>query len=63
MGSYARARGIDDAVKLAAARAIAMMVPPEDLGPERILPSALDRRVVRAVARAVAEQAAGHGGS
>ena len=49
-----RARGIDEAMKLAAARAIASVIPETDLGPEYIVPSVFNRRVAPAVADAVA---------
>ena len=38
-----RARGIDEAMKLAAARAIASVIPESDLGPEYIVPSVFNR--------------------
>jgi malate dehydrogenase (oxaloacetate-decarboxylating) len=49
-----RAGQIDEEMKLAAARAIAGAVPEHQLGPGCIVPSALDRSVAPAVARAVA---------
>nr|PZN71503.1 MAG: NAD-dependent malic enzyme [Bacillota bacterium] len=52
-----RARRINDAMKLAAARAIASVVSDEELHAEYIIPSVFNRRVVEAVAAAV-EQAA-----
>jgi malate dehydrogenase (oxaloacetate-decarboxylating) len=52
---------INRAMKLAAARAIAGCVPPEELAAGRIVPPALDRRVPAVVAAAVAE-AAGRSG-
>ena len=52
-----RARGIDEAMKLAAARAIAGVIPESDLGPEYIVPSVFNRAVAPAVADAVAEAA------
>ncbi len=51
----ARAPRITDAMKAAAAEAIARSIPEPD--PERILPSALDEEVPRRVARAVTEAA------
>src|SRR4051794_17466058 len=52
-----RARGIDEAMKLAAARAIASAIPQSDLGPEYIIPSVFNRAVAPAVADAVAKAA------
>ena len=52
-----RASQINEEMKLAAAYAIASMVPEEELGPENIIPKAFDRRVGPAVAKAVAEAA------
>jgi malate dehydrogenase (oxaloacetate-decarboxylating) len=52
-----RARGIDEAMKLAAARAIAGVIPVSDLGPEYIVPSVFNRAVAPAVADAVAQAA------
>ena len=52
-----RARGIDEAMKLAAARAIAGAIPESDLGPEYIIPSVFNRAVAPAVADAVAKAA------
>src|SRR4051795_6087718 len=52
-----RARGIDEAMKLAAARAIAAVIPDSDLGPEYIVPSVFNRNVAPAVADAVAAAA------
>jgi malate dehydrogenase (oxaloacetate-decarboxylating) len=52
-----RARGIDEAMKLAAARAIASVIPESDLGPEYIVPSVFNRSVAPAVADAVAAAA------
>ena len=52
-----RARGIDEAMKLAAARAIAAVIPESDLGPEYIVPSVFNRAVAPAVADAVAKAA------
>jgi malate dehydrogenase (oxaloacetate-decarboxylating) len=48
---------INDAMKVAAARAIAAMVRPEALSEECIVPSVFDRRVVSEVALAVAKAA------
>jgi malate dehydrogenase (oxaloacetate-decarboxylating) len=52
-----RARGIDEGMKLAAARAIASVIPESDLGPEYIVPSVFNRAVAPAVADAVAQAA------
>ncbi len=52
-----RARGIDEGMKLAAARAIAGVIPESDLGPEYIVPSVFNRAVAPAVADAVAQAA------
>ena len=52
-----RARDINDAMKLAAAEAIAFLIPDGGLRPERIIPEAFDRRVGSAVAAAVARAA------
>jgi malate dehydrogenase (oxaloacetate-decarboxylating) len=51
------ARRVDDAVKLAAARALAGVVGAAELGPSRIIPSPFDPRVVHAVAAAVRDAA------
>ena len=51
----ARARAITEEMEVKAAYAIASMVSDEELGPDFIIPSALDRRVADVVARAVAE--------
>ncbi|MDR1892616.1 MAG: NAD-dependent malic enzyme [Oscillospiraceae bacterium] len=53
----AGARDINDDMKIAAARAIAALVPPEECSPEYIIPSPFDNRVAQAVAAAVAETA------
>ncbi len=52
-----RARAIDEGMKLAAARAIAGVIPESDLGPEYIVPSVFNRAVAPAVADAVAQAA------
>ncbi len=52
-----RAGDINDAMKLAAAKAIASLVADGELTPEYILPDAIDRRVGPAVAKAVAQAA------
>lgn len=56
-----RAREITEGMKVAAAFAIAAMVPEEQLTPAYILPEALDPRVAAGVAAAVAEQAVKEG--
>jgi malate dehydrogenase (oxaloacetate-decarboxylating) len=57
----ARAAQITEAMKLAAAEAIAMAVSSDELGPGFIIPSVFDRRVVELVAPAVAEAARASG--
>lgn len=57
----ARARDIDSGMKIAAARALAALVPDGELSREYILPTALDARVVPAVAQAVADAARASG--
>ncbi|MBW7572849.1 NAD(P)-dependent malic enzyme [Caproiciproducens faecalis] len=52
-----RASDINDEMKIAAAYAIASFVTDEKLAPDYIIPSALDRNVAAAVAKAVAEAA------
>lgn len=52
-----RAREINDEMKIAAAKAIMNFVSDDELSPEYIIPSALDRRVARAVAEATAQAA------
>lgn len=52
-----RARDINDAMKLAAARALAALIPDGELNEENILPKAFDPRVADAVADAVAKAA------
>ncbi len=56
-----RARTINEEMKLAAAHAIAGIIPDEDLSEDYVVPSVFDRKVVRAVARAVAKAAAESG--
>ena len=56
-----RAREITEEMKVAAARAIAAMVPDGKLSAERILPDALDKRVADRVAEAVADEARASG--
>ncbi|ADU51380.1 malic protein NAD-binding protein [Thermaerobacter marianensis DSM 12885] len=56
-----RAREINEAMKLAAARAIADLVEPDRLSPDYIIPEAGDPRVAPAVAAAVAAAAVASG--
>ena len=56
-----RASDINDEMKIAAAKAIAGLVTPEELRPDYILPAAFDPRVGPAVAAAVAEAARASG--
>src|SRR5581483_440715 len=56
-----RATGIDESMEVAAAHAIAGVIPPEELGPDYIVPSVFDRSVARAVADAVADAARASG--
>jgi malate dehydrogenase (oxaloacetate-decarboxylating) len=50
-----RAREIDEEMKLAAAEAIAAVIPEEELAADYIIPSVFDERVAPTVARTVAE--------
>ena len=52
-----RARDINDAMKIAAAKAIASFVTDDKLSADYIIPSALDKTVAQAVAKAVAQAA------
>ena len=52
-----RAREINEDMKLAAAQAIANVIPEEELSEDYIIPSVFDERVASAVAEAVAEKA------
>ena len=52
-----RAREIDEGMKLAAANAMADVIPEEDLSEDYIIPSVFDERVAPAVAEAVSEKA------
>ena len=52
-----RASSINEEMKLAAANAIAGIIPEDELLPDYIVPSVFDRRVAEAVARAVEEAA------
>ncbi|HXB64559.1 MAG TPA: NAD-dependent malic enzyme [Solirubrobacteraceae bacterium] len=56
-----RARAITEEMKMAAARAIAAIVPEEELREDYIIPSVFNRDVAPAVAAAVAEQARSSG--
>ncbi|MBD5604490.1 MAG: NAD-dependent malic enzyme, partial [Candidatus Eremiobacteraeota bacterium] len=56
-----RASKITDGMKLAAADAIAAIITDDERGPEYVVPSVFDTRVVDAVARAVAAAAAEEG--
>ena len=53
----ARATGITEEMKMAAARAIASIVSDEELDREYIIPGAFDERVAKVVAKAVADEA------
>ena len=55
------ARGVDEAMKLAAASALAGLLAPDELSAEAIVPSVFDRRVAPAVAAAVREAAVASG--
>src|ERR671933_1095962 len=57
-----RASAINEEMKLAAARAIAGVIAPEELHPEYIVPSVFNRAVAPAVAEAVAAAAVATGG-
>ena len=50
-----RAKAITEEMKLAAAKAIAAHIPENELSVDNIIPSALDRTVADAVAKAVAD--------
>ncbi len=52
-----RAERVNEEMKIAAAKAIAEIIPENDLMPDYIIPSVFDRRVATAVAEAVAEAA------
>jgi malate dehydrogenase (oxaloacetate-decarboxylating) len=52
-----RSTRITEGMKLAAARAIAAVVGPDELAPDYVIPSVFDRRVVPSVAAGVAEAA------
>ena len=53
----ARARSVNDEMKLAAARALAGCVSPNELGEEYIIPSVFNKHVAPAIAGAVASAA------
>ncbi len=53
----AKARDINEAMKFAAARAIAALIPADQLSEKNIIPSALNREVASAVAQAVYDAA------
>ena len=52
-----RATDINDAMKIAAARALADLVGPDELGPQMIIPSSFNPEVAPAVAAATAKAA------
>ena len=52
-----RAREINDEMKVAAARALAGIIPENELREDNIIPSAFDQRVAPAIAEAVAQAA------
>ena len=52
-----RASDINEEMKMAAAMALAAIIPDEELSEDNIIPAAFDKRVVPAVAKAVAEAA------
>jgi len=56
-----RARAIDERMEIAAATALAAVIPPDELSPDYIVPSVFDRNVAPAVARAVADAAVASG--
>ena len=56
-----RARTINEEMKLAAAQAIAHVIPDDELHPDYIIPSVFNRRVAEVVADAVAEAAVASG--
>jgi malate dehydrogenase (oxaloacetate-decarboxylating) len=56
-----RARTINEEMKLAAAQAIARVIPADELHPDYIVPSVFNRRVAEAVAEAVANAAVATG--
>ena len=52
-----KAKGVNEAVKFAAAQAIAHVISPDELHEDYIIPSIFDRKVALSVAHAVAEAA------
>lgn len=56
-----RAKDITEHMKIAAAHAIAAVIPEEELSPEYVIPSSFDKRVALAVANAVAKAAVEEG--
>jgi malate dehydrogenase (oxaloacetate-decarboxylating) len=56
-----RARTINEEMKLAAAHAIARVIPEAELHPDYIIPSVFNRRVAESVAHAVADTAVATG--
>jgi malate dehydrogenase (oxaloacetate-decarboxylating) len=56
-----RASSINEEMKLAAAQAIAAVIPPDELHADYIIPSVFNRRVAESVAEAVAAAAIGSG--
>ena len=56
-----RAKDITENMKIAAAHAIAAVIPEEELSPEYVIPSSFDKRVALAVANAVAKAAVEEG--
>lgn len=52
-----RAREINEEMKMAASKALAELITPEELSADYIIPAAFDKRVGKAVAKAVAEAA------
>ena len=56
-----RARTINEEMKLAAAHAIARVIPTDELHPDYIIPSVFNRRVAEPVAEAVANAAVASG--
>jgi malate dehydrogenase (oxaloacetate-decarboxylating) len=56
-----RASAIDERMKLAAAQAIADIIPADELNAEYIVPSVFNRAVADSVAKAVAEAATASG--
>ena len=56
-----RAKDITEKMKIAAAHAIASVIPEEELNAEYVIPSSFDKRVALAVANAVAKAAVEEG--